>query len=107
MNSSEQKDERLLKILRQAYLEKEKLEAGNRWQDDVMQRIRKIRESEVAPSSPVVFGQFAWKLAPVTVLLILALTAFLVGSGLTSGYAVFEFVLDGTEELTLMQMFTI
>lgn len=107
MNSSEQKDERLLKILRQAYLEKEKLEAGNRWQDDVMQRIRKIRESEVAPSSPVVFGQFAWKLAPVTVLLILALTAFLVGSGLTSGYKVFEFVLDGTEELTLMQMFTI
>ena len=107
MNSSEHKDERLLKILRQAYLEKEKLQAGNRWQDDVMQRIRKIRESEVAPSSPVAFGQFAWKLAPVTVLLILALTAFLIGSGFTSGYEVFKFVLDGTEELTLMQMFTI
>ncbi len=107
MSSSEQKDERLLKIMRQAYLEKEKLEAGNRWQDDVMQRIRKIRESEVTPNSPVGFGRFAWKLAPVTVLLILALTAFLIGSGLTSGYEMFEFVLDGTGELTLMQMFTI
>lgn len=106
MNSSEQKDERLLKILRQAYLEKEKLEAGNRWQDDVMQRIRKIRESEVAPSSPVVFGQFAWKLAPVTVPLILMLTVFLIGSGLTSGYGVFGFGLEGPEELTITEMIT-
>lgn len=104
MKSTEEKDERLLDILRGAYLEKEKRETGNRWQENVMHRIRKIKNIEVAPSS-VVF-QFAWKLAPVTVFLILALTAILIGSGLNSGYGVFEVGLDGSEELTLTEMIT-
>jgi hypothetical protein len=106
MNSSEQKDERMLKLLRGAYLEKEKLEVGNRWQEDVVHRIRKIRNTGVAPGSSMAFSQFAWKLAPVTVLLILVLTAFLIGSGLTSGYEVFEFAPDGTEEMTLTELMT-
>jgi hypothetical protein len=106
MNFSEQKDEKLLKILREAYLEKEKLEADNRWPESVMRRIRNMREIEIAPSSPVGFTQFTWKLAPVTALLILALTAFLIGSGLTPVYEVFEFVMDGTEPLTIVQLFT-
>lgn len=106
MNSFKQKDERLLKILREAYLEKEKLEVGNRWQEDVIQGIRKMRKIKATPSSPVVFGQFAWKLAPVTVPLILMLTVLLIGSGFTSVYGVFGFGLEGPEELTLTEMIT-
>jgi len=107
MSSSEQKDERLMKILREAYLEKEKLEVSNRWQENAMHRIRKIRSTEVMASSSMVFFQFAWKLAPVTFFLILLLTAFLIGSGLTPGYGAFDFGLDGPEELTLTEMITI
>jgi hypothetical protein len=107
MSSSREKDERLRAVLREAYLEREKSETGNQWQDTVMHRIRKNREIHVAPGFPGVFGQFTWKLAPVTVLLVLAATAFLLGSGLTSGYEIFEFVPNGIEELTLTQIFTV
>jgi hypothetical protein len=107
MNSHKEKDERLQTILREAYLDRENREAGKQWQDGVMHRIRKMSVIDVAPTFPGVFGQFTWKLAPVTVLLVLAATAFLIGSGLTSGYEMFEFVLNGTEELTLMQIFAV
>ena len=107
MNFSEQRDERLMKMLREAYLGKEKLAVGDQWQENVMHRIRKIRSMEAAPSSSTVFFQLAWKLAPVTVFLILVLTAFLIGSGLTSGYGLFDFGLGGPEELALMEMMTI
>jgi hypothetical protein len=107
MNSHKEKDERLRAILREAYLEREKSETGDQWQDTVMHRIRKKREIHVAPGFPGVFGQITWKLAPVTVLLILAATAFLLGSGLTSGYELFEFVPNGIEELTLMHIFSV
>ncbi len=100
MKSSErERDKRLLRLLRGAYLGKENLETGNGWQEEVMRRVRRTRNVEAAPSSSVVFFQFAWKLAPVTLLLILALTAILIASGLSFGYGPFEFGLDAMTEL--------
>jgi hypothetical protein len=107
MSSSEEKDERLLKILRETYFEKEKLEIGNRWQEEAMSRIRTSGKPKAEPSPSMVFSQFTWKLAPVTVLLILVLTAFLIGSGFISGFEEFGFAFNGTEELTLAQIFPI
>ncbi len=106
-SSKKESDERWLRLLREAYLEKENLETGNRWQEEVMRRIRTARDVGVAPSSSMVFFQFAWKLAPITFLLILALTVVLMGSGLNfgyGGYGVFEVGLDGPEELSLTEM---
>ena len=101
MSTCGAKDERLLKRLREAYLAKETLEVGNQWQEDVMHRIRKIEKTGIAQSASAGFTQFTWKLAPVAALLILVLTTFLIGSGLTSGYEMFEFILEGIEELAL------
>ena len=102
MNSSEQKDDRLMRILKQAYLGKERLDAGGRLQEGVMRRIRRMDPVKVAPVSSIGFSQFTWKLAPVTILLIFALTAFLIASGL--GSDPFEFPLDGTETMALVEL---
>jgi hypothetical protein len=107
MSSSRKKDERLLKILKTAYFEKEKLEIGDRWQEEAMRRIRTSGKRKAEPSPSMVFSQFTWKLAPATVLLILVLTAFLVGSGFISGVEEFGFAFNGTEELNLAQIFPI
>ena len=106
MKFSKEKDERLLNILSEAYREKENRETGNEWQQKVMRGVQAARNREATPDSSVGFFQFAWRLAPATALLILALTALLIGSGLSSGYGVFEVGLDGLEELSLTETTT-
>jgi hypothetical protein len=107
MNLTRQDDERLRRILRQAYLDKEKLEVGDQWRDDVMRRIRGIEQIRPEPGFLVLFSEFAWRFAPVISLLILALTIFLIGSALPSGYGALEFITDGIEELTFIDLFTV
>ena len=77
MTKSKDEQEVLREILRRAYEEKEKVEVGDRWQEDVMHRIRDLSEMEVSPSSLVLFEQLVWRLVPVTCLLILGLTVLL------------------------------
>ena len=101
-DSPGQESDKLLRILRGAYLEREKAETGDRWQAGVMRRIREMGTIERAPGLWGGFTQFTWRLAPATVLLVLASIAFLVGSGLTPGYEAFDSILS---ELTLMHLF--
>jgi len=97
--------EALREILRRAYLEKENVEVGDRWQEKVMRRILELGEIEARPSSLVMFEQLVWRLAPLTCLLILGLTVLLSSFDFISGYDVIQLLMDGTEELTLNQFF--
>jgi hypothetical protein len=101
------KDEQkvLREILRQAYLEKENVEVGDRWQEEAMRRIRELGAIEAAPSSLVMFEQLLWRLAPLTCLLILGLAVLLSSFDFISGYDIIQLLMDGTEELTLNQFF--
>jgi hypothetical protein len=105
MTNIKDEHETLREILRRAYLERERVEIGDRWQEEVMRRIRELSEMEASPSSLVMFEQLVWRLAPVTCLLILGLTVLLSYFDFISGYDVIQLLMDGTEELTLNQFF--
>ena len=97
--------ERLTRILKQAYQEKEKVEVGDLRPEDIMRCIREVSEIQPAPRFLEMFEPFLWRLAPVVCLLILALAAMLLALDVTSGYDVFEILMNGKGELTLAQMF--
>jgi hypothetical protein len=105
MSFSKREQEKLKSILRQAYQEKEKRRIDELSQDDLMHRLRQSGTIQPNPQFLTVFEEFIWQLAPVTSLLILALTGILLVLDLASGYDVFHLLMNGTEEFTWSQMF--
>ncbi len=107
MTPRKNEQEALREILRRAYLEKENVAVGDRWQTEVMRRIRELGEIEERSSSLAMFEQVVWRLTPLTCLLILGLTVLLSSFDFISGNDVIQLLMDGTEELTLNQFFGI
>jgi len=104
MSFTKHERERLRDILKRAYRGKENLELGElRW-DDLRDSLRSADTIQPMPRFLMVFAQFVWQIAPVVSLLILALTGVLLALDLTSGYDVFQLLLNGKEEFTLSQM---
>lgn len=95
--------EALREILRRAHQEKENVETGDQWQQEVMGRIRSLGPIEAKPSFLLMFEQLVWRLAPVTCLLILGLTLLLSSASFTPEYEAVQLLMNGTEELTLVQ----
>jgi hypothetical protein len=95
----------LKEILRLAYQEKESLEVGDRWQGEVMHRLRKLGVIQPTPGFLEMLESFIWRLVPVTCLLILVVTGVLVASDFTSEYEVIQLLMNGTEELILPPFF--
>ena len=104
MSFSKPEQEKLKGILKQAYRERENLEISDLWRGDLRDRLREISTLQPAPQFLTMFSQFVWRLAPVITLLILALTGVLLTLDLTSGYDVFQLLLNGKEEFILSQM---
>jgi hypothetical protein len=100
MNLPKTKHEVLQAILRKAYRQKEDIEVGDQWQQEVMRRVRELGALQPTPSFPEMLEQLVWRLAPVTCLLIFGLTVLFVVSDFTSGNEVFQLLMNGTEELT-------
>lgn len=105
MTSSKDEHDELKEILRRAYRDKENVELGDQWQEEVMRRIRDLGEIEDRPSPLVMFEQFVWRLAPLTCLLIVGLTVLLSTFDFVSGDDVIQLLMNGTEEITLNQFF--
>ncbi len=87
-------------ILRKAHRQKEDIEVGDQWQQEVMRRVRELGTLQPTPTFPEMLEQLVWRLAPVTCLLIFGLTVLFAVSDFTSGYEVFQLLMNGTEELT-------
>ena len=95
----------LRELLRRAYREKEKVEVGDQWQDEVMRRIGELGEMEASPSYLVMLEQLVWRLVPVTCILIIGLTVLLSSFDFVSGYDVIQLTMNSTEQVTLNQFF--
>ena len=104
MTPSKHEQEALREILRRAQQEKETVEIGDQWQEEVMRRIRNFGPIEVKPSFLLMFERLVWRLAPVTCLLIVGLTLVLSSVNFTPGYDAIQLLMNGTEELTLVQL---
>lgn len=90
----------LQEALRKAYRQKENVEVGDQWQQEVMRRVRHLGALQPLPRFPEMLEQLVWRLAPVTCLLIFGFTVLFAVSDFTSGYEVFQLFMNGTEELT-------
>ena len=95
----------LRELLRRAYREKEKVEVGDQWQQEVMRRIGELGEIEASPSYLVMLEQLVWRLVPVTCILIIGLTVLLSSFNFISGYDIIQITMNSTEQLTLNQFF--
>jgi len=105
MTPRKEEDEALREILRRAYQERENVEVGDQWQEEVMHRLRGLGEIEARPSSLVMFEQLVWRLAPVTCLLILGLTLLLSSFNFISNDDLMQLLINNTDEITLNQFF--
>ncbi|MEJ2364429.1 MAG: hypothetical protein P8075_18380 [Deltaproteobacteria bacterium] len=103
MTTSKHQRQALRELLRRAYREKEKVEVGDQWQEEVMRRIGELGEIEVSPSYLVMLEQLVWRLVPVTCILIIGLTVLLSSFDFISGYDVIQFTMNSTEQISLNQ----
>ena len=103
MDPPKTEQEVLQAILKKAYQEKENVEVGDQWQQEVMRRVRELGALQPTPSFSETLEQLVWRLAPVTCLLIFGVTVLFAVSDFTSGYEVFQLLMNGTEELTFAQ----
>ena len=92
------------KILLQAYHEKEKLKLGDQWHMKVMDRVRKLGPLQSKPDPLMQFGQFVWRLTPVTCLLIIMSLAVLLEYDFTPSYNVLISLIPEAEEISLAQL---
>ena len=104
MKTFEYRLEVLKKILLQAYHEKEKLELSDRWPMNVMGRVRRIGPLQAKPDPLMQFGQFVWRLTPVTCLLIIMSAAVLLKFDFTPDYSVLISFITDAEEISLVQL---
>jgi hypothetical protein len=105
MIPTKNEDEALREILRRAYREKQEVDVGKQWQQEVMHRIRNLGEIEGRPSFFAQFEQLVWRLVPVTCLLILGLTLLFSSVEFFSSYDLAQLLVNSTEEITLNQFF--
>ena len=105
MTTIKDQHQALRELLRRAYREKEKVEVGDQWQDEVMRRIGELGEMEASPSYLVMLEQLVWRLVPVTCILIIGLTVLLSSFDFVSGYDVIQLTMNSTEQVTLNQFF--
>ena len=105
MSKIKDQHQTLRELLRRAYKEKEKVEVGDQWQDEVMRRIGELGEMEASPSYLVMLEQLVWRLVPVTCILIIGLTVLLSSFDFVSGYDVIQLTMNSTEQVTLNQFF--
>ncbi|MEW6670554.1 MAG: hypothetical protein AB1427_02560 [Thermodesulfobacteriota bacterium] len=104
MKPSEDRMEVLKKILTQAYRQKETLALDDRWQANVMRHVRNIGPLQFRPDPLMQFGQFVWRLAPVTCLLIILSAFVLLKFDFTPEYNMLIAFVPDAEEISLAQL---
>ena len=95
---------RLINIWRQAYDEKKRVAVSEPWQANVMRAVRHIGPLHPKPQPFMLFGQFAWRLSPVTVLLIIVSTAILLSFNFTPEHNLLVSLITDAEEFTISQL---
>jgi len=98
--------ERVLAAWRPLYQERENraLETNVTWQADVMRAVRRIGPLHAGPQASLLFGQLVWRLAPITMLLIIAAAVILLKFNITPGDSLLVSLITDVEELTISQL---
>jgi hypothetical protein len=105
MRSRISENERLKKAFQNAYLAKEDEETGDRWQSQVMRRVRQAGPLKSANGFWPSFEHLVWRLAPVCCVLLLVLGVLLANIDFGRGYDYLGTVTAGMEQPTLSELY--
>lgn len=103
MKVTRQGFDRLLGIWRRSYHEKIFAPADAPRRSDVMRAVRRIGPLHTRAQPIRLLGQLAWRLTPVTALLIIASAVILLSSDFTPGHSLLVSLITDPEEVTLSQ----
>jgi hypothetical protein len=105
MRSRISENEFLKKAFQEVYLTKERDEMGDRWQSQVMRRVRQIGPLKSAAGFWPSFERLVWRLAPVCCLLVLLLSVLFMNMDLDRGYDYLGNVTVEMEKPTLSELY--
>ena len=103
MKLTRNRQESLIKTLRVAYHEKEKIQVGDQWQAKVMRHVRGIRQIRSKKIFFEQFGDALWRFAPVACALILILGIVIVKFHMIPDYEMARLVANDPLEYGLLQ----
>ena len=106
MKLTQNEFERVLAAWRPLYRERENraLELDGTWQADVMRAVRRIGPLDARPQASMLFGQLVWRLAPVTMLLIIVAAVILLKFNMIPGDNLLVSLITDVDELTISQL---
>jgi hypothetical protein len=104
MTFSKSEQKVIQKIFRKAYFNKDAVPSGDRWQPEVMRRIRNLGPIQSRKSIWIPLEQLFWRLAPAVCLMIIILTTLLYRMEIVPDTIVFQVLINAEEELTLSQL---
>ena len=99
--------ERLAQILMSAYAERKAPSASPRFKANTMSRIRRLALEPPPPSFALMFEQLVWRLTPVAGALALIGFIMLLHVNIIPDSAVFQLLMNETEEYKLITQFVL
>ena len=101
MKSIRYEFDRLIDVFRRVHSEKNAAVVDDRWQLEVMRRIRNIEPAELRANFLAMFEEFIWRLSPVACVLLIALAIILMQTDFTSDNEIFSLFLNNSDEISL------
>lgn len=99
--------EKLRKYLADVHAAKENLEVGEEWKQKVIARIREVERNNLqAPFVPL-FGQYAWRIVPLTLAMCAVLSFMLFHLHYTTEYDCVQLLVSYVEQLTVHHIYGI
>ena len=93
--------DRLIEVFRRIHSETKDGAVNDRWQREVMRRIRNLDPVVHRASFLEMFEEFIWRLSPVASIGIITLAVLLMLTDFTSDYEIFSFFLNNADEISL------
>ena len=93
--------DRLMEVFRSVHLEKKKAAVHDRWQLEVMRRIRNLDPVGYRTPFLTVFEEFIWRLAPAACVLIITLAVMLMLTDFTAENEIFSLFINNSDEISL------
>ncbi len=101
MKSIRYEFDRLIEVFRGVHSEKKEAAVNDRWQLEVMRRIRNLEPAEHRVNFLTMFEEFIWRLSPVACVLLIALAIILMLTDFTSDNEIFSLFLNNSDEISI------
>jgi len=101
MKSIRYEFDRLIGVFRRVHSEKKEAAVDDRWQLEVMRRIRNLEPAEHRVNFLAMFEEFIWRLSPVACVLLIALAIILMLTDFTSDNEIFSLFLNNSDEISI------